>query len=406
MKSLRELYIVGPGPSSSHTIGPFHAANDFVKYINEYALDKIIVTLYGSLALTGKGHKTDKIILSVLNNINTNIIFNIGERKTHPNTMIFMGYRKGINVISRTYVSVGGGVIKCLEDPNIDSKEVYPFGSHAEIKAFMEQNDEINNYVDFVLHFEDKDIKSYLKDMLMHMFDSIEHGISSSGTINASNKLVIDKVAGKIYKDALSITDEYERKTMLLTAYSYAVMEENASGNLVVTAPTCGSSGILPANLYYLYKNENTPIEKLIEGLMVGGLIGNLFKTNASVSGAVHGCQAEVGVATVMAAAAISQIKGLSVYKVEYAAELAMEHSLGLTCDPVDGYVVIPCIERNGIFALRAYESYLYAKRISDIRKNNISLDDIIYTMKITGEALSPDYKETSIGGLTQTIKK
>ncbi|MEG0977924.1 MAG: L-serine ammonia-lyase, iron-sulfur-dependent, subunit alpha [Bacilli bacterium] len=406
MRSLKELYIIGPGPSSSHTIGPFIAATQFKKLIEIYKIDKIVVTLYGSLSLTGRGHQTDKILIEALKEYKVQIVFNNTEIKAHPNTLKFSAYSSTHLIEERNYASVGGGSIVDIDGKKSNLKEeTYPFKSNAEMLAYMETKG-YKSYVDLVNEFEDKTIKEYLKSILSVMFDSVERGLTGVGQVRAGYNLLLDKVAGKIYSNALTINDQFERRSMLISSFAYAVLEENASGHLIVTAPTCGSSGVLASNLYYAYKYNNINIDLIVEGLMVAGVIGNLFKTNASISGAVHGCQAEIGVATSMTAAALSHIYGLSLYQIEYASELAMEHSLGLTCDPVDGFVAIPCIERNGVAALRAYEAYLYAKEISKLRHNSVSLDQIVHTMKITGEALSNDYKETSIGGISKAIKK
>ena len=237
------------------------------------------------------------------------------------------------------------------------------------------------------------------------MFTSVEKGLKATGTVNASHTLKVNKVAKGMYERALTLDNEYEKERLLLSSFAHAVVENNASKEIVVTAPTCGSSGILPAILYFEYKYKNKNEDDLLKALKAAGLVGNLFKQNASVSGAVHGCQAEIGVATVMGAVAMCSLNNLPINVTEYAGEIAMEHSLGLTCDPVDGYVVIPCVERNGIFVLRAIDAYFYAKNVSNIKKNAVSLDNIIEIMKITGEAIHPYYRETSQGGLAKIIK-
>ena len=400
MKSLKSLYRIGPGPSSSHTIGPKLAAEDFKKYCDDVI--SIDITLFASFALTGYGHKTDAIIKNVLHEFKTEVHIDITTDVRHPNTVKFVGHKKDGTSITRTYESIGGGELICLEDDNVESKDVYPFKNFNEIKEYMEVN-QIHSLAGFAYKFEDNEIKTYLKEILETMFTSVEKGLSTEGKVQAGKKLFIDRVAGKLYKDQLDAKEK--DKNMLIAAFAYAVSEENASGGTLVTAPTCGSAGVLPAVLYYSYlegKNEN----ELIDALAVAGIVGNIFKENATISGAVGGCQAEIGVAVCMASAALCYLDNLSVEQVEYAAELAMEHQLGLTCDPIDGYVAIPCIERNAVGAVRALQSFTFAKWISSNRKNVMSLDDIVETMKITGDTLSTDYKETSVGGISKIKNK
>ncbi len=397
MESIKDLYIIGPGPSSSHTIGPSRAAKEFS--INLVA-DKIVVTLYGSLALTGKGHFTDKVIKDTLKGFNTEIIFNYDKKDLkHPNTMEFKAYKNNEIIKDVTYFSVGGGKI-VTDLNNIDKNVVYKLNSFNEIKKYIEEKN--MTLIEYVDSLEDKDINAYLDNVLDYMFKEIEINLSLDGTI--PGPLHLTRVAKKIYNTAIKKSGD-DLKTLLLTAYAYACLEGNACGNIVVTAPTCGSCGILPAVLYYEYKYKKVDKKVLRDSLKVAGIIGNICKENASISGAVLGCQAEVGVASAMATAALCYINSLSNYQIEYGAEVALEHFLGLTCDPVLGYVQIPCIERNGIGANRAYLSFLYAQNIAPIRKNKVSFDKVVEAMKVTGLSLNSDYKETSIGGLASLIK-
>lgn len=398
MESIKELYIIGPGPSSSHTIGPSRAANNFIKDLKN--VDKIVVSLFGSLALTGKGHFSDKAIKDVLNSYKTEIIFNMDEKNLkHPNTMNFKAIKDGKIIKEQFYYSIGGG--KIVTDLKHTTKDAtYLFKNFAEIKDYLEQNK--ISLVQFVDKFEGDGINKYLENVLNFMFKEVESNLELEGQI--PGPLGLTKVAKKIYKTALNEKNS-ESKILLLTAFAYACLEGNACGNIVVTAPTCGSCGILPAVLYYEYKYNNVPKEILINALKVAGIFGNVAKENASISGAVLGCQAEVGVASSMATAALCYIHSLSLYQIEYGAEVALEHFLGLTCDPVLGYVQIPCIERNGIGASRAYVSYIYAKNIAPVRQNKVSFDKVIEAMKVTGLSLNPDYKETSKGGLASLIK-
>ncbi|MCQ3035695.1 MAG: L-serine ammonia-lyase, iron-sulfur-dependent, subunit alpha [Bacilli bacterium] len=399
MKSLKSLYRIGPGPSSSHTIGPKLAAEDFLKHCDD--VTSIEVTLYASFALTGYGHRTDLIIKNVLKDYPVKVNFDINTKVKHPNTVKFVGTTSN-GFITRTYESIGGGELVCLEDDSVESKDIYPFKNFNEIKEYMSKNN-ISSIADFCFKFEANDIKEYLGKILETMMSSVEKGLSTEGKVQAGKKLFINRVAGKLYQDQLNAKEK--DKTMLIASFAYAVSEENAAGGELVTAPTCGSAGVLPAVLYYSYL-EGKSQDELIGALAAAGIVGNIFKENATIAGAVGGCQAEIGVAVCMAAAALCYLDNLSVEQIEYAAELAMEHQLGLTCDPIDGYVAIPCIERNAVGAVRAVESYTFSKWISTNRKNVMSLDDIVETMKITGDTLSTDYKETSVGGISKIKNK
>jgi len=401
MESIKDLYIIGPGPSSSHTIGPNRAAKDFIKDLDSNSVTEIRVTLYGSLALTGRGHLTDKTIDLVLKDFKHSIVFNYELMGLlHPNTLKFIAYNYDLVVKEQTYFSVGGGKI-VTDLKNLESSEVYKEKSFDEIKKYL-----INNkisLIDYVNYFENKDLDEYLEKVFDKMIDSVESNLKKEGLI--PGKLNLSRVAKTIFENTSKLNNFEEKHSMLITSFAYAAVEGNASGEEVCTAPTCGSSGIMPAILYYEYKYNNVERKTIIDSLKVAGIIGNVCKKNASISGAVLGCQAEVGVASSMASAALCYINGLNLYQIEYAAEVALEHFLGLTCDPVEGYVQIPCIERNGIGALRSYSSYLYAKNIAPYRHNRVSFDDVVEAMKMTGESLNSDYKETSGGGLAKVIK-
>lgn len=417
LKSIKDVYIVGPGPSSSHTIAPYKAATDFIlsskkdNLLNEGVY--FLTTLYGSLALTGKGHLTDYIILKVLKdfsleNNKNKVIFDINtpiSSLIHPNTMKFELYDINNNLIKKDlYFSIGGGELRknSLEDINNKNNYIYPFSSFNEIKSYLKDNNlSINGLID---KYEEKDINIYLKGILDQMINSVDNGLKTKEDY-LPGSLHLKRVAKELYKNTINIKNEGEKKEMLLTSFAYSVAEENASGKMIVTAPTCGSAGIIPSIMYY-YKNIlKFDDQKLINGLKVGALFALLAKENASISGAVSGCQAEIGVASAMGAAILAYLNDLSIYQIEYASEIALEHFLGLTCDPVKGYVQIPCIERNGIGVLRSEASYLYAKNIAPLRKNKVSFDDVLKAMKETGDDLNPDYKETSEGGLAKIIE-
>lgn len=401
MDSISNLFIVGPGPSSSHTIGPFNAAIDFKNAHLDAKSYKVV--LYGSLALTGKGHLTDFIIDKAFEH-NVEISFNYSlDGLTHPNTMDFFAIYENNSVIKQRYFSIGGGSI-LKEGDSTNHIDIYPFKTFKGLKDYMNKM-HFESIIQVVDHLEDKIfLDQYLKNILDKMFFGIENGLNINERI--PGKLKLERVASNIYKQAIHELDPSIKKQLLITSFAYAQAENNASGYEVVTSPTCGSCGIVPAVLYYEYKFNNISYDKLILGLKVAGLIGNIVKYSWTISGAVGGCQAEVGVATSMASVALGTIYNFSFKQIEYAAEVALEHNIGLTCDPVQGYVQIPCIERNGLGALRAYDAMLYAKYISLARRNRISFDEVVEAMKLTGDDLNSSYKETSLGGLAKVHKE
>lgn len=402
MESIKRVYKIGPGPSSSHTIGPYNAAKDFLNTYKDF--DEVVIDLYGSLALTGKGHGTDKILLKAFENYKAIINFHYTfDDIDHPNTLDFSIFKDGKIINKARYYSVGGGDILKQGQKIEKSKEIYPFNSFNGLKNYLNKHN-LTSIVDVVDEFEDKDVNEFLFKIFKAMIHEIESNLKKEGYLPGN--LGVKKVAKSIYEKALDEKDEFERKILFITSYAYAASEGNADGDLVVTAPTCGSCGVLPSILYYEYKHNNINIDKIVGALKVAGLLTNIVIKNASISGATLGCQAEIGTASAIASGALCYLHDMSVYQIEYASELALEHFLGLTCDPVNGYVQIPCIERNGIGALRSLISYIYAKDISILRRNKVSFDEVVKAMKITGDSLSKDYKETSIGGLAKIIKK
>jgi L-serine dehydratase len=407
MKSLSKLYRYGPGPSSSHTIAPSIAARSFKNLLASYPVDHVVVTLYGALALTGVGHHSDLAVISSLSPLPVEVVFDKTTPVSHPLSLSFEAFSGSHSLLLRHYASLGGGEITSEDDLSVNEKDIYPFHDLGEIKAFLSSKS-LTNLKSFCLSFEEPSIDAYLSDTLKRMFSSIEHALQLETIIPANDnpRLQWKRCAKKIYETSQSITDQEAKREILMTSYAYAVAESSASGEEVVTAPTCGSSGVLPAILYYCYHDLHFPFEAVKDALYPAGVFGNLVKQNASIAGAIGGCQAEIGTASSMAAAALCSLQGLSLYQTEYAAECAMEHFLGLSCDPVDGYVIIPCIERNGMGALRAYDSYLYAKYISPLRKNQVSFDDVVEAMKLTGDSLASAYKETAEGGLAEILKK
>ena len=400
MKSLKELLVYGPGPSSSHTIGPYRILKDFLnRYPNRALLDHIEITLFGSLALTGKGHSTDDILRTAVGSIPCTVLFNPSLKGlTHPNTLEAKAIYKDGSVYAKRYISIGGGAF-AFEGEKPFGKEAYPFSTCDGLKAYMKEN-KIADIYEVIRTFDDSDIYEYGKTMLFRSFHTIEDALSKTGTLPGPLKL--ERVAKSILSWARAEDDPAEQRILLLSAYAYATSEANAAGEMIVTAPTCGAAGVVPAVLYYSYHDKGAPEKDLVKAYLIGALFCQFIKENAGVSGALLGCQSEVGSATSLAAASLAYLYHLPLFGIEYAAEVGMEHFLGLTCDPVDGYVQIPCIERNAMAALHAYGAYLYAKHISLFRKNRVSFDNVIRAMKETGAELSPDLKETSLGGLAK----
>lgn len=396
MESLKELYKVGVGPSSSHTMGPQRVAKYILKMYPHAS--RFHVDLHGSLALTGKGHLTDYIIEKTFAPIPVTFSFHSEELPEHPNGMIVHIYvdENEIDVIEA--YSVGGGSIRFKDESQKERIQVYQEKNMSEILNYVEKNG-ISLY-DYVLRFEDEDIEEYLYHIIEVMFKCVENGLRTEGIIHG--KLQLKRVAKSMFQQAQNTRRESDRERLFITSYAYAVSEENADGGQIVTAPTCGASGIMPAVLYYCYKQLHIEKKDLIKALAVGGIFGNVVKQNATISGADGGCQAEVGTACAMAAATMAWVYELNNSLIEYAAEMGLEHNLGLTCDPVGGFVQIPCIERNGYGSLRALDAAMLAKQLGYMRKNKVSFDAIVNVMKETGKDLSSAYKETSLGGLAK----
>ena len=401
MHSIKTLYKVGNGPSSSHTIGP-KVASQFI--IDKYKdCDYVKVTLFGSLAFTGKGHLTDYIIEKTFNenNIKVDICFNYEILDLEfPNTMHFEIYKNNTILGEETIFSIGGGLIKVKDFENVEEKEVYPHKTILQIKEFCSQNN--LSFVDYVLHFEDSSIVEFTEHIYQVMTQSVKNGLSKTGVL--PGKLMVERKAYTIFNNIKPNETESMKEKRLVSSYAFACSEENASGGEIVTAPTCGSCGIIPSIIMYLEDcgyNHND----IINGLLVAGLFGLVVKDNASISGAECGCQAEIGTACAMGAALVATVKHLNNDQIERAAEIALEHHLGLTCDPILGYVQIPCIERNAVAALRAIESCSLAELFGE-SQSKISFDLVVETMKQTGIDLKYEYRETSAGGLAKNYIK
>ncbi len=392
MDTLKELYKIGHGPSSSHTMGPQYAAEVFKK--KNPKATKYVVELYGSLALTGKGHLTDKILYDTLGREKTEVIFKPELfYEYHPNGMKLFAYENDKLVDEYLVFSVGGGTLKELDEPREVTKE--PYYKHKYMVDILKYCEEKNiSLYDYVLESEDEDILDFAKKIVVVMFDSVERGLKKEGHL--PGPLKIKRRANEVYKKYLENKDF----NSLVFSATLAVSEENASGEIIVTTPTCGASGVMPGVLYTYFKTEKYSIEEIAKAVLVGGLVGNLVKHNASISGAEVGCQGEVGTACSMTAAALAYLKGGSNKHIEYAAEIALEHHLGLTCDPILGYVQIPCIERNALSARRAIDSCNFALLTDG--EHYITLDDVIKSLKETGKDIHSNYRETSLGGLAK----
>ncbi len=396
MRSLKELYRIGRGPSSSHTIGPERACKLFLK--ENPTADFFCVRLYGSLAKTGEGHGTGTVIESVLKNVR--VEYDVETACSHPNTMELIAYLGGTKLAQMRVFSVGGGAIQIEGRDSVEGKEVYPLNSMTEIRAYCEKKN--IRLSDYVFEQEGEDLRDYLREVWQTMKAAVARGVVKTGVLPGG--LEVERRAKILYDGAIADEGAEARENRLVCAYAFAVSEENASGGTIVTAPTCGACGVLPAVLTYSQERKGYSDEQIIAALATAGLIGNLIKTNASISGAECGCQAEIGSACCMATAALGELQGLKLGQIEYAAEVAMEHHLGLTCDPICGLVQIPCIERNAVAAMRSINAVSLAYFLTDSRK--ISFDLVIKTMYETGKDLRHPYRETAEGGLAKLYKK
>ncbi len=394
MESLRELFRPGRGPSSSHTIGPESACLRFRAENPDATKFKVI--LYGSLAKTGKGHGTEAVIRKTLAPFPCDVELNYTECDLpHPNTMDLFAERHGILLSRKRVMSVGGGKI-VFEGESCTVPLIYPHTSFSDIADICIKRG--HRLWEYALQYEDNSFFDYMRTAWTVMKESIEAGLRDEGILPGG--LGVAKKAKQLYCREHVDESAVTRENRLVCAYAFAVSERNAAGETIVTAPTCGAAGVAPAVLYYQQQKNGYSDDEIVRALISGGIIGNLVKTNASISGAECGCQAEIGTACAMAAASLGELFSLNLDKIEYAAEISVEHHLGLTCDPICGLVQIPCIERNAVAAMRAINSVNIASFLSDTRK--ISLDNVIKVMRETGNDLSHRYKETSEAGLAK----
>lgn len=380
-------------------MGPVHAARRFLSEHPDAEGYKVI--LYGSLAKTGAGHMTDEALERVFEGKKLELVFDYDTPTDfHPNTMDFIAIKNGENADVVRYYSIGGGEVIAHGEEISEHEEVYPINSFTRISEYCrEKGMRLWQYVE---ECEGKEIWDYLADVWEVMQDAVKRGIAAEGTLHGG--LGLQRKARYLYRQKHIDESEETKTNRLICAYAYAVSEENAAGGLIVTAPTCGACGVLPAVLKYLQVKRNFTDTQILRGLAAASVVGNLIKTNASISGAECGCQAEIGTACAMAAAAAAELYELDLDQIEYAAEMSIEHHLGLTCDPIGGLVQIPCIERNAIAAMRALNAVNLADFLADSRK--ISFDMIVDTMYETGKDLKVIYRETAEGGLAKKYKE
>ena len=398
MQSLRYLYRIGRGPSSSHTMGPLAAAEAFLK--DNPTAESYKAILYGSLAKTGPGHMTDKVLEEAFAGRKFEIVYDYDTPTDyHPNTMDLFAYT-GETEVRKRYYSIGGGEIIADGEAHHEHSQIYSLNSFTEISEYCRSRDiRIWQYVE---ECEGEEIWDYLLEVWKVMQNAIKEGLEAQGILHGG--IGTQRKARYLFRQKHIDESAETKMNRLICAYAYAVSEQNASGGLIVTAPTCGACGVVPAAMKFLQPKRNFTDEQIVHALAVGGIIGNLIKTNASISGAECGCQAEIGTACAMAAAAAAELYELDLDQIEYAAEMSIEHHLGLTCDPILGLVQIPCIERNAIAAMRALNAVNLADFLADSRM--ISFDMIVNTMYETGKDLKVIYRETSEGGLAKIFGK
>ena len=395
MKSLTDLYRMGYGPSSSHTMGPAKAAAIAKEKCPD--ADGFRVILYSSLAKTGKGHMTDAVLRHVLSPVPSEIVFDMDTpTPEHPNTMEIIAYKQGEELQRFRVRSVGGGAIQMDGFAEAEAPEIYKEKNFEEIYQYCKaKNIRLWQYVE---ENEGPEIWEFLEQVWFTMKTAVEKGLKREGILPGG--LDVHRRAPQLYNQYNPNEAPETRENRMVCAYAFAVSEQNAGGGRVVTAPTCGSCGVVPAVLYYYQNKLGLPDSVIHKALATAGVIGNVVKTNASISGAECGCQAEVGTACCMASAALAEINGLSLEQIEYSAEVSMEHMLGLTCDPIDGLVQIPCIERNAVAAMRSINAVSIATFLTSSRK--ITFDTVVETMYQTGLDMNARYRETAEGGLAK----
>ncbi|MCD8321613.1 MAG: L-serine ammonia-lyase, iron-sulfur-dependent, subunit alpha [Oscillospiraceae bacterium] len=401
MQSIRKIYKIGRGPSSSHTIGPESAAKIFLARYP--AADRFTVSLFGSLSKTGRGHGTDRVLREVFSPAETEVIFREDrpEGVQHPNTLLFEAWQDETRLGQMWAESIGGGDIRIPGEPLPEAdEEIYPENSYAEVEQQCRLwNCSLDEYVEAN---EGTEIWAFLAEIWEAMNCSIREGLAAEGILPGG--LNVARKAKLLNEEPAPDESPELQQVRLVSAYAFAVCEQNADCGTIVTAPTCGACGILPAVLRYMQDRYGLTDGQTVRALGVAGLFGNLVKQNASISGAECGCQAEVGTACSMAAAAAAHLMGLNMHQIQYAAEIAMEHHLGLTCDPICGLVQVPCIERNAVAAMRAISACNLAYYLHDTQR--ISFDMVVKTMYETGVSMNQRFRETAEGGLAKMFSR
>lgn len=398
MSSLVELYKIGRGPSSSHTIGPERAC---LRFKAEHPAECYRAVLYGSLSKTGKGHGTDYVIKQTFLPAKCDVDFDFDTECTvHPNTMDLIAISGEKDIAKQRFYSVGGGSIVADGETLAQSEMIYPLDTFKDIADHCREKG--IRIWEYAFEIEGDGFYAHMEKIWEAMKHSIEAGLVDDGILPGG--LGVHKKAKQLYNTHNEAENSETRENRLVCAYAFAVGEQNAAGQHIVTAPTCGAAGVLPAVMLYHQQKKGASNDDIIKALTTAGIIGNLIKHNASISGAECGCQAEIGSACSMAAAALAELYGMDLDKIEYAAEIALEHHLGLTCDPICGLVQIPCIERNAVAAMRAINAANLSDLLFDTRK--ISFDKVVIAMKETGDDMSPAYKETSEAGLAKITVK
>ena len=398
MKSISAIYKIGKGPSSSHTMGPEKASTIFLSEHPE--ADAFRVTLFGSLSKTGRGHGTDTVICEVLGKDRTEIVWdNETTDLPHPNTMVLEALSDGKITGTMRAMSIGGGDISIEGRPDITLPDVYKENTFSEIARLCKSRN--MRLCDYVRENEGEEIVTYVTHVWRTMQEAINTGLSTSGILPGG--LNVERKAQYLYNQRHMDESAMTRENRIVCAYAFAVGEQNADCGTIVTAPTCGACAVLPSVLKYMQQSRGFSDDEIINALLTAGLVGNIVKKNASISGAECGCQAEIGTACSMAAAGLAELFGMGIDQIEYAAEVALEHHLGLTCDPICGLVQIPCIERNAVAAMRAINALSLANFLSETRK--IPFDTVVQTMYETGKDLSVLYRETSEGGLAKIYR-
>ena len=444
--SVFDLFKIGPGPSSSHTIGPMKIGRHYLHHLKAMPaskrslIDRLDIHLFGSLSATGKGHGTDRAIVAGLldwlpedtdpqaflhildtdasyelpiddTNIRISeksIIFDqISHSYEFSNTLILRAWSGPQLIDERIYYSTGGGFFQWEGMEHVEERDVrYGYHNMKSLKEVVAKHQlplhEIILQNEMALSGSSREsLRAEMLRIMDAMDRAVKRGISTDGVLPGS--IQISRKAPVVYRRAQELVDSPDRFLIFLNAYGLAASEENAAGNIVVTAPTSGASGVIPGVLYVLRHHFKYPIETIIDAMFACSLIGFLVKHNASISGAEAGCMGEVGTAAGMAAVLLTYCVQQDINAVEAAAEIAIEHHLGMTCDPVGGYVQIPCIERNAVGAVKAYNAYLLATS-GDPGKQKISLDQVIDVVRETGRDMSKKYKETSLGGLALNL--